>query len=626
MKPIPKNSEYRFDELIGNTDKVLYLLEGILYKLPGVIDIIFENGTTHNLMFKNRQSGTEFCRQVIATSKGKVLCNECEMSLLNKTKSIQELISSLCFAGLQVVGFPIILNNQLLATIIWSQFQMDDDVEGIKLTSTVEKELELSPDQLLKLRDTVASISKTDFERVKVYLEEAARFISDQIHQTIELKQTQALLQKRLQETESIQAIVSRLMQIVELPKFWSNLEDALFQLCETTNIQVGMICVADSSKEKTFLIKAVAGVPREYFIDKHYSGSDPILQAVIISNQPRLLDFDPTSQESICNDVSNISTNNLINQVALIPIRFTVDVEAVLIFFVNTEYDVSNSISIVEEMPILAQAATQIATAYLNCLNYTEQLRLSEERKRVAIERDRWFEMVSHQLIAPLNGLQANVERLMSHYNQWDEDRISSQLKATQGIARTAVRLARNFDWEVRTGAITRELTNVRWIKLRPFLIGCAIDLQGLAAKKNIRIHVDEKVNDKLQVLADRVRFYQAVENLLDNAVKYADDNTEVLVTCILKSKELIISITNSGIPINPDEKEKIFERHNRTKAAKMRVVVGTGIGLAIAKEIIELHKGKIFLQSSIFLPHLNCYEVTFTISLPTYKARITR
>jgi two-component system sensor histidine kinase SenX3 len=117
-------------------------------------------------------------------------------------------------------------------------------------------------------------------------------------------------------------------------------------------------------------------------------------------------------------------------------------------------------------------------------------------------------------------------------------------------------------------------------------------------------------------RIAIDNKMFKQAVTNLLDNAVKYSNYKTDVLIDSNLSAAYGYINITNFGIPLTPSDVEKIFERYYRTEAAKERYVIGSGIGLEIAREILRLHGGDLVAKPSI---HTAAgWKTTFVISLP--------
>jgi signal transduction histidine kinase len=428
---------------------------------------------------------------------------------------------------------------------------------------------------------------------------------------TVELERAKTELEKRIREAAALQQIADTLMVIAQVEEFWHKLDLVLLQICQTIRAEFAIIFVSTDPDNRVFTVRSVAGLPRDRFVGKSYSASDQINRAVSESFCPQIVSVDLSIKGSFAEELFLLSPDSFPYRVALVPFKLNANQNAILAFFVGVTQDKEASVDLEHNVALPAQVAPQIATAFHNCLLYEQMREL--DKMRIA-----WLEDISHQLIAPLSALQADADRLVRFFDQWDKERVLNHLNTIQGISRWAARLIRNFGWAARTGHIATELTNTRWTRLKPFLIGCAIDVRGMAATKRLRVHVDESIDESWDIRIDRIPFGQAIGNLLDNAVKYANDNTEVRIRAALTDSDLRVSITNYGIPIEQEDVERSFVRGYRTEAAKAKVVVGTGIGLFIAREIVRLHGGDIIVGSSIFNSEWGAHEATFMIRLP--------
>ncbi len=111
-----------------------------------------------------------------------------------------------------------------------------------------------------------------------------------------------------------------------------------------------------------------------------------------------------------------------------------------------------------------------------------------------------------------------------------------------------------------------------------------------------------------------DLARLGQVVNNLLTNAVRYSPEGSEVQVSArTLRSGELEIRVADQGIGIAADERERIFEKFYRGKHGATHSVRGTGLGLAVAKMLVEAHLGQIRVESEVGRGS------TFIVRLPT-------
>jgi two-component system CheB/CheR fusion protein len=97
----------------------------------------------------------------------------------------------------------------------------------------------------------------------------------------------------------------------------------------------------------------------------------------------------------------------------------------------------------------------------------------------------------------------------------------------------------------------------------------------------------------------ADRAKIGQVINNLISNAIKYSPKGSHVVITSETKDDNLLISVTDEGVGIKPKDQEKIFQRFYRAEEDEYNSISGFGIGLYLSSEIIQRHKGKIWVKS---------------------------
>jgi signal transduction histidine kinase len=113
-------------------------------------------------------------------------------------------------------------------------------------------------------------------------------------------------------------------------------------------------------------------------------------------------------------------------------------------------------------------------------------------------------------------------------------------------------------------------------------------------------------------QIVADPSRIEQVLDNLLANAAKYGDPGTDIQVRVERREGDAVVTVTNRGRGIAPGDMPKIFTRFYRTPEAQAGKVTGLGLGLYIAKGLVEAHGGRIGAEST------PGQTTTFTFSLP--------
>jgi PAS domain S-box-containing protein len=131
----------------------------------------------------------------------------------------------------------------------------------------------------------------------------------------------------------------------------------------------------------------------------------------------------------------------------------------------------------------------------------------------------------------------------------------------------------------------------------------------------KTRAIKIDCRIQEVLpEVNIDPDRIIQVLNNLIGNAIKYTPDNGSITVECLLKKEkdEIEISITDTGIGIDKENLPKVFDKFYQIREKASSDMGGTGIGLSIAREIMELHGGKIWVESE------KGHGSKFTFTLP--------
>lgn len=117
---------------------------------------------------------------------------------------------------------------------------------------------------------------------------------------------------------------------------------------------------------------------------------------------------------------------------------------------------------------------------------------------------------------------------------------------------------------------------------------------------KKNIHVEIEFK-KEPLWVAADRESISQVIANLIDNAVKFMNNEDTLTIDTCIKDNKALISIKDTGIGIPDDEIKNIWERFYKGDKSRSRQVKGTGLGLAIVKEIIKSHNEDIIVESKV-------------------------
>ena len=139
-------------------------------------------------------------------------------------------------------------------------------------------------------------------------------------------------------------------------------------------------------------------------------------------------------------------------------------------------------------------------------------------------------------------------------------------------------------------------------------------------AAPSAVSVEFKSDLDPRLPIVSgDRDRLVQVVSNLVNNAVKYSPEGGTVTLSSRVEGNFALVSVTDTGIGIPQDEIGHVFERFRRVRSGAAQSIPGTGLGLTIVKQIVEMHGGKIWVESAV--GHGSSFH--FTIPLTAEGAR---
>ncbi len=211
---------------------------------------------------------------------------------------------------------------------------------------------------------------------------------------------------------------------------------------------------------------------------------------------------------------------------------------------------------------------------------------------------REEFISVVAHDLRSPLTlipGFAGLLQRLPPEQHGRTQER-----KAVESILSSAKRLERMVADLLDASRIeSNRLTLAKEPVDLPRLVEELVERTAEITKGHpVRIDVHGPVP---AVLADPTRLEQVLVNLLSNAAKYSFPRCEILLELQPRAGEVLISVTNRGLGIAPEDRDMIFTRFHRTRAAIKEKVPGLGLGLYISKGLVEAHGGRIWVESEM-------------------------
>ncbi|WP_242837231.1 sensor histidine kinase [Alkaliphilus transvaalensis] len=232
----------------------------------------------------------------------------------------------------------------------------------------------------------------------------------------------------------------------------------------------------------------------------------------------------------------------------------------------------------------------------------------MSTKLSHIEKQRQDFVANVSHELKTPLSSMKLLSESILTQpdtpievYREFLQD-IDSEIDRLNEIIESLLTMV---DMNEEKLQLDFELTYVNYLVEK-----VVHSIKPLADKKNIKVLVNQW--EKIQIYLDKGKIYQALMNIIYNAVKYTDDGGKVVVSILKEGKYVVIRIDDNGIGIPEESLPYIFERFYRVDSARSRKTGGTGLGLSISHQIISLHQGSLEVESKVNV------GTSFSIKLP--------
>lgn len=225
---------------------------------------------------------------------------------------------------------------------------------------------------------------------------------------------------------------------------------------------------------------------------------------------------------------------------------------------------------------------------------------------------RDDMIASLSHQLRTPLSSILGYLELCLEDASlaEWHRDSLGIALKNTNRVLGVVADLGQARS---ETAGVGLALT-IGQCDLSHVLASSLEAVRPLAADRIITVSVDAP--QELVIDGDPFRLRNVLDNLLANAVQYNERGGWIDITLSTVDKTALLSLTNTGNTLTEEEQSRLFDRFYRSEAARGSTTHGTGIGLSVAREIVQLHGGTLAVSSS---PDLG--TTTFTVILPVYE-----
>lgn len=226
---------------------------------------------------------------------------------------------------------------------------------------------------------------------------------------------------------------------------------------------------------------------------------------------------------------------------------------------------------------------------------SYIQLKKKNRELKQLNEFRSNMIDTVSHELRTPLTSIQGYTSRLLRQDIEIDEDTKQKSLKV---IKRQAERLKRMIEDLLVIPDIEGARLN---FDLKPVSISSVIENSVTLVKNDAKKEIINNTETcEALVMADNDRIEQVFVNLIENAVKYSKDDSEITLDYELRENKLVVSVKNDYDVIPREKLKTLFDKFTRIDDSTTRTTRGTGLGLYIVKGLVEAMNGEIRLYSN--------------------------
>lgn len=323
------------------------------------------------------------------------------------------------------------------------------------------------------------------------------------------------------------------------------------------------------------------------------------------ISNIHTLLDI---NEENLKDVVEKINTNeNKLGKIKLEGSSFSYlkdnDIKGSKIVLINREYQKNLLNGILRTFLIIGGISLLVLLAVSIFITNKILQPVIESFER----QKQFIADASHELKTPLAIIKTNSSVIKG--NKYES--VLSQMKWLNYIEDQSSRMGELIEEMLSLAKLDseKELLNFSNFDISHLVDNIILTFEAVIFENNIEFESD--IKQEIYVRGDKEKIKKAITILLDNAIKYTNKNGKISVFVKEDKSKVKIIVKNTGEGIKKEDLDKIFERFYRVDGSRTRETGGYGLGLAIAKSIIETHKGKIYANSTIG------EETTFTIEL---------
>ena len=221
---------------------------------------------------------------------------------------------------------------------------------------------------------------------------------------------------------------------------------------------------------------------------------------------------------------------------------------------------------------------------------------KLAEDYKQVSITKDKFFSIISHDLKSPFNSILGFSELLLKNIRKYPVEKTEKFVENIYNVSKNTFNLLENLlEWSrVQSKKIK---PNFQHLLINEIINDVVELLKDVAEQKLINLTFEN--NSELKINADEEMLKTVLRNLISNAIKFTDVNGNVAIKSFENNKKVYLEVVDSGVGMDENSKNNLFKIGLQHSTIGTNGEKGTGLGLILCFELMELNNGKIFVES---------------------------
>jgi signal transduction histidine kinase len=271
------------------------------------------------------------------------------------------------------------------------------------------------------------------------------------------------------------------------------------------------------------------------------------------------------------------------------------------------------------EDASIYTTLASQIAVALQNARLYVEQSATVLQLRELDRLKSSFLANMSHELRTPLNSILGFADVILEELDGPLTENMANDLGLIYKNGQHLLHLINDvLDMaKIESGRMNLSLEKFRVHDIIEEVVSIT---SPLASEKNLSLFIEEGSDQEVEINADRTRIRQVMINIINNAIKFTEKG-RISARVTQQGEQVLIAVRDTGIGIVPNQLETIFQEFIQVDISSTRKAGGTGLGLPISRRLVEMHGGRLWVEST----GVDGEGSTFFVELPV-EAKLTQ